>query len=256
MGSTDFVPTKLVSTSIIKTASDDWFADFNNTGLATMAIGRIPVRTAAEADTVVGKIVKHASLPPDAWTKNVQIVSDHTTFGISFDREGDQVAGLVPAPLTTDRVSFSAPGDPSAAVIDAFGRGSLLMNYLGHGSVEVWSDYIFTSSMAETLTNGDKLPFVVTMNCLNGYFHDPYVESVAEALLKNSGGGAFGVWASSALTTPNEQLRVDLELFRQLFGGTHPSIGDAVLKAKQVTTDSDVRRAWILFGDPSVKLQP
>jgi hypothetical protein len=141
-------------------------------------------------------------------------------------------------------------------VTDAFGRWSLLMNYLGHGSVEVWSDYIFTSTAAETLTNGDKQPFVVTMNCLNGYFHDPYVESVAEALLKNSGGGAFGVWASSALTTPGEQLRVDLELFRQLFGGTHPSIGDAVLKAKQVTTDSDVRRAWILFGDPSVKLQP
>ncbi len=256
MGSTDFVPTKLVATSIIKTASDDWFADFNNTGLATMAIGRIPVRTAAEADTVVGKIVRHASLPPDAWTKNVQIVADRLTFGISFDGEADQAAALVPAPLTTDRVSFSAPGDSSAAVIDAFGRGSLLMNYLGHGSVEVWSDYIFTSSMAETLTNGDKLPFVVTMNCLNGYFHDPYVESVAEALLKNSGGGAFSVWASSALTTPNEQLRVDLELFRQLFGATHPSIGDAVLKAKQVTTDSDVRRAWILFGDPSVKLQP
>jgi hypothetical protein len=141
-------------------------------------------------------------------------------------------------------------------VTNAFNNGALLINYVGHGSVEVWSDYILTSWAAEALTNGDKLPFVVTMNCLNGYFHDPYTESIAEALMKNAGGGAVGVWASSALTPPNEQARVDRELLRQFFTAPAQSVGDAVLKAKQATTNSDVRRAWILFGDPSIKLQP
>ena len=74
--------------------------------------------------------------------------------------------------------------------------------------------------------------------------------------MKNAGGGAVGVWASSALTPPNEQLRVDRELLRQFFSAPAQSIGDAVLKAKQVTTNPDVRRAWILFGDPTMKLQP
>jgi len=244
-----------VPTAIVKTASDDWFADFNDTGLATMSIGRIPVRTAAEADAVIGKIVRR-SLPQDAWAKRVEIVADRTTFGVSFDHEADQLAALVPGTLTTDHISFETSNDPTAAVTNAFNNGALLVNYVGHGSVEVWSNYVLTSSAAETLTNGDKLPFVVTMNCLNGYFHDPYVESIAEALMKNAGGGAVGVWASSALTPPNEQLRVDLELLRQFFNAPAQSIGDAVLKAKQVTTNPDVRRAWILFGDPTMKLQP
>ena len=62
--------------------------------------------------------------------------------------------------------------------------------------------------------------------------------------------------ASSALTSPDQQLRVNLALYRQLFGATPPTIGDAILKAKQETTDIDVRRTWILFGDPTMKLQP
>ena len=51
IGSYDFVPTKLVATTFIKSASDDWFADFNGTGIPTMAIGRIPARTAAQASS-------------------------------------------------------------------------------------------------------------------------------------------------------------------------------------------------------------
>jgi len=66
-------------------------------------------------------------------------------------------------------------------VTNAFTRGSILTDYIGHGSVETWSDFIFTSTDAATLTNGDRLPFVVTLNCLNGYFHDLYTESMAEA---------------------------------------------------------------------------
>ena len=41
-GDFDLVPTKLVDTEFMETASDDWFADFNADGLAEMAIGRLP----------------------------------------------------------------------------------------------------------------------------------------------------------------------------------------------------------------------
>ena len=129
-----------------------------------------------------------------------------------------------------------------------------MTNYIGHGSVDIWSDYVFDSGMAGALTNGDKLPFVVTMNCLNGFFDDIFSHSLSEALMKNPNGGAIGVWASSALTSPDQQLLVNLELYRQIFAGS-PTIGDAILKAKQATTDRDVRRTWILFGDPTMKLR-
>jgi hypothetical protein len=33
------------------------------------------------------------------------------------------------------------------------------------------------------------------------------------------------------------------------------TLGEAVRRAKAATGDSDVRRTWILFGDPTTKLK-
>ena len=57
LGNFDFVPTKLVDTVYLETASDDWFVDFNGDGLPEIAVGRLPVRTVEGAATVVSKIV-------------------------------------------------------------------------------------------------------------------------------------------------------------------------------------------------------
>jgi len=51
----------------------------------------------------------------------------------------------------TDRISFATATSPTAAVINAFNGGSLLTNYIGHGSNEIWSDFIFTSATAAAL---------------------------------------------------------------------------------------------------------
>src|SRR6185436_2129003 len=167
-GNFDCVPTKLVPTAYLKTASDDWFGDFSDTGLSQIAIGRLPVRTTAAADAMVNKLVHRASVT-GPWLKSVEIVNDRQN-GVPFDREADQLAALVPAPFTTGRISFAATPNAPAAVVNAFNAGLLVMNYVGHGSVEIWSSDVFNSIAAASLTNGDKLPFVVTMNCLNGYF--------------------------------------------------------------------------------------
>jgi hypothetical protein len=33
------------------------------------------------------------------------------------------------------------------------------------------------------------------------------------------------------------------------------NLGEAILKAKHAVGDSDVRRSWILLGDPTMKLK-
>jgi hypothetical protein len=86
-------------------------------------------------------------------------------------------------------------------------------------------------------------------------FHDVYTESLAEALLKAEGGGAVAVWASSGLTEPAAQAILNRELVRVLFNGGSITLGDAVKRAKAAVTDSDVRRTWILFGDPTTQLK-
>ncbi|HEX2060546.1 MAG TPA: C25 family cysteine peptidase, partial [Thermoanaerobaculia bacterium] len=246
MGNVDFVPAKLVPTAYLKSSSDDWFADFSETGSAALAIGRIPVRTLAEANGIVAKLVAGSTA-----SSTVTLVSDRPSAGVSFEQGSATLAGLVPAPLTATHIKAATTSNPQAAVLSAFNNGSLIINYTGHGSVELWSNF-FSSAQANALRNGNKLPFVVAMNCLNGYYHDLFTDSLGEALLRNPSGGAIGVWASSALTAPHLQSQMNAELYRHIFS---MPIGDALLKAKQSVNDLDVRRTFILFGDPTIRLK-
>lgn len=253
-GSYDFVPTKLVPTAYVKTASDDWFADFANSGIPAVAIGRLPARTPEEASAMIAKLTARTGPPSGAWGQKAVIVSDWAN-GYPFDAAADTIAASIPAAYTKEHIRFGSTPSPSNAVINAFNSGSALTSYIGHGSVEMWSNGIFGSWTAAALTNSDRLPFVVAMNCLNGYYHDLFTESLAEALMKNPNGGAIGVWASSALSGTAGQIDVNLAFNREAFGSTPATIGDAILRAKQATPNLDVRRTWILFGDPTLRLK-
>jgi hypothetical protein len=203
---------------------------------------------------MIAKLTARATPPTDAWAQQVVIVSDWDN-GYPFQAAADSIAAGIPSGYTKQRISIATTPAPANAIVNSFNNGSLLTNFIGHGSVELWSTGYFGSGTASTLTNGNRLPFVVAMNCLNGYYHDLFTESLAEALLKNPNGGAVGVWASSALSGASGQLAVNLEFNRQVFGATPITIGDAILLAKQASSNQDVRRTWILFGDPTMKLK-
>ena len=70
-GNADFVPTKQVAMNQVslETASDDWFVDFHDNGLPEIAIGRLSVRTPAQAGEVVAKIVGYDQAATPSWTK-------------------------------------------------------------------------------------------------------------------------------------------------------------------------------------------
>ena len=94
------------------------------------------------------------------------------------------------------------------------------------------------------------------MNCLNGFFQGIYgEESLAETLLRRSG-GAVAVWASSSLTDAEPQGVMNDELFRLVFNG---SPGDARRRGhrgqERQSANPDVRRSWIFFGDPAMRLK-
>ena len=74
-------------------------------------------------------------------------------------------------------------------------------------------------------------------------------------MMKAQNGGAVAVWASSGLTTPEEQALMNQELFHHLFAAQGNTLGESVHAAKSATQDRDVRRTWILFGDPTMKLR-
>jgi len=58
-----------------------------------------------------------------------------------------------------------------------------------------------------------------------------------------------------ALTEPARQAGLKERLFRLFFRGSPMTLGEAVKQAKAAVSDPDVRRSWILFGDPSMRLR-
>lgn len=256
-GRFDFVPTKMVDTRQMETASDDWFADFDGDGVPEMATGRLPVQTAAEAERVVAKIVGHS--PANNSGRGVLLVADRTgPDGYDFAADSDALKEFVPDTLgvqSLHRTTESAD-EMRAAIIDGLNQGQLLANWVGHGTFERWTgDGILRAADAASLANSGKPAFVVTMTCMNGYYHSNTGDSLAEALMKVENGGAVAVWASSGMTLPTGQGEINRKLYEQLFAGTNVTLGEAVRRAKAATSDPDTRRTWILFGDPTMRLR-
>src|SRR5204863_2591621 len=115
-GDADFVPTKQIAMAQIslETASDDWFADSDNDGLPELAVGRLPVRTAAQADTMVGKVLAYEDGDGIGWTRNVLLVADRNDEGSDFEASAQALGRIVPAGYMVQRV-FSGVVGPVVA---------------------------------------------------------------------------------------------------------------------------------------------
>jgi uncharacterized repeat protein (TIGR01451 family) len=257
-GDFDFVPTRIIETAAFKTASDDWFTDFQGNGFATIPTGRLPVRTAAEATLTVQKIVGYEQGSyAGTWNQQALVVADNNE-GANFSTPANSAAATLQPLLNVTKIL--ADGQDSNAIrqqiLDGLNAGSLIVNYNGHGSTEQWSFVdLFDDTAAASLNNGQRLPVYLLMDCLNGFFHDVYTESLAESLLLSPNGGGVAVWASSGFTNAQPQVFLNQALLTALARDPNSPLGTAIIAAKSGITDADVRRTWILFGDPAMQLQ-
>lgn len=252
-GDFDLVPTKLIDTAFMETGSDDSLADFNNDGLADMAIGRLPVRSSGDAAAMISKILAYER---SSESEGVLLVSD---IGDTYDFEdaSTRLRALIPPDVRVERIDRSRidAAEAKARLLEILNRGPKLVNYTGHGSVDLWRGNLLTAEDVLGLNNEQNLPLFITMTCLNGYHLDPTLDSLAEALLKAERGGAVAVWASSGMTLPDGQALMNQEMYRDIFTGRSTTLGEATVKAKAAVSDLDVRRTWILFGDPSARIK-
>ncbi|PYX34324.1 MAG: hypothetical protein DMG80_02830 [Acidobacteria bacterium] len=257
-GDFDFVPTRIIPTSQLMTASDDWFSDFSDTASPALATGRLPVRSADDARTVVAKIISYETVNDSGpWTNQALLVADRNDTA-DFTDDTQKIATLLPSSIQATQILVTNldPVTARAEVRNALNSGQLLVNYLGHGSVEVWSgDTLLDDASAAALTNAPRLPVFLTFDCLNGFFHDVYTQSLSETLLLNPQGGAVAVVSSSALTDAQPQARLDRSLVQTLFQNSGTTLGDALLQAKSSIKTKDVRRTYLLFGDPLLRLK-
>jgi hypothetical protein len=261
-GDADFVPTKQVplESVALETASDDWFVDVDDDGLPDVAVGRLPVRTLDQAKGIVAKTIAYEAQAEAPWMNEVLFVADddEDATGHSFDTASRRLEALVPETYRSHEL-FSSQLDADALrqrLAAQVADGRLIVNYSGHGSTQLWG--VHGNLLGPDDVNGwrnARLPFVVAMNCLNGLFQGIYdEESLAETLLRAPQGGAVAVWASSGITDTARQAVVAQELYRLIFQGNGATLGEVVAAAKRVAA-GDVRRSWIFFGDPALRLK-
>lgn len=256
LGERDLIPAKGVDTQRLESVSDSWIADFDDDGLSEMAVGRLPVRTPAEATLVVGKIVSYSTAAMPARTSAL-LVADK-----GFDSAIDSLLPLVPSPFSTVSRYYgrSAGRVPfNAEVVGLLNEGPALVSYIGHGSVSTWSSDFFLSRLdIPRLQNEGRLPFVAAATCLNGRFDlpgDPRTISLGERLLRDSAAGAVGVWASSGIESAGPEIAMNREFVRTVFANPLVRVGDALQRARASVNDRGARQTATLLADPTMRIR-
>ncbi len=175
----------------------------------------------------------------------------------SFTHDSQTVQAQLPPSLQVTNIFTGLVGTAAARqdIVTAINSGQLLVNYLGHGSEDQWSgSNIFDSNSVNSLTNGSQLPVFLIMDCLNGFFQDVYAQPLGTTLLLAPNGGGVAVLASSGLNQPSPQTSLDTFIVQNALNAT-TTLGDSILQAKTQISDPDVRKTYVLFGDPAMQMK-
>lgn len=257
LGEGDLVPGLMVETAFMEATSDDALADFDNDGLAEMSVGRLPVRTSQEASTLINKIISYDQGGLDDPVERGAIIVSDRPDSYDFEEAAGEIRAQLPARMPVQMINRDDAdlNTVRSQIITGINRGPMIVTYVGHGSVGVWTgDGLLSVADVSQMTN-DRLPLFVMTTCLNGSYMEVGTDSLAEAMVKAPQGGGVAAWASSGLTEPGSQVELTQRLYQILFGAERVRLGDAIREAKAATSDPDIRRTWILLGDPTMRMK-
>jgi hypothetical protein len=249
LGTVNHVPAYLTYTEYMgETVTDEWFVTVSdNDAVPDMYIGRLPAKTAAEAQTMVDKIIAYqSSLNNMTWEKDILLVADNRVedFETVFEAMNKDAAALLLAAMNQPYkgylgdyldAGFSA-ADLRDDILDHINAGTLMVNFSGHGHLQGWTaEAIFDAGDIGLLTNSGKYPFIVSMNCLTGYFAYPeaWVSSFVELLLRADDKGTAAALMPTGMTTTAGQHVMNTALFETIFTEDVRRLGPAIATAKQ-----------------------
>lgn len=256
-----FIPTRLVDTTYMETGSDEALADFNDDGLAEVAVGRITAKVPADVTQALNRVIAFEPTVPN-WINRGALFAYDQPEGYDFEALSHRVHTNLPPNMPTTFILRYDP-DPETShtqLIAAMNTGKYIVNYSGHGSTGFWgfqpNPVFFNNADALALNNGGpNLSLFVMLTCLNGYFLNTS-DSLAENLMRAPNGGAIIAWTSTGKTTPDIQEPMAARFYEQMRIGNMTRIGDLIKDAKTFLTGGrDVKLSWVLLGDPTLKVR-
>ena len=301
MGDDDLVPTFTDGPSGIP--SDLKYSLKNDADeLPDLAVGRIIGNDQAAVGTAVNKIISYENSPPGGvWLHRAAVAAQFQdddndgTENRTFITMAETVrSGLVGHGESVDRVYGEHPGNnpqkfqdgtdlpaalkkpafawngTAAQVSAAWNEGRFLMVHRDHGWSDGWGTPGYGTSDVQALTNGNRLPVLMSVNCSSAAYDYDETSFVGEALVKPGGGavGAFGDTRDSP-STANTQISLGFAdaLLPFILPSEGPAIrqrvGDALIHGKMRlngiaplpngTTRSEFY-LWHYFGDPTMQM--
>ena len=189
------------------------------------------------------------------------LVADNADLAGNFEANQDEIAALLAPRREVEKVYLRDQGPATRDTIRAaFDSGPGLVSYVGHGATAVWaSENVWNNTDIPSLGGQDQQPLLLTLNCLNGFFHFPPFDSLAEAFVKAEGKGAIAAFAPSGLSLNDAAHLYHKALLAQLEAGAHPRLGDALLAAQQDYANTgampELLSIYHLLGDPGMMIR-
>lgn len=253
----DLLPPLMIQTDSGLFPSDNQLGDVDGDGLPEVAVGRIPVLSAAELDAYTAKLTAYESAAPASWTGTAVMASDAVDRGADFAADSDEVAGQLSPVYAVSRIDLTATplADARAQLLGDIGNGTAFINYMGHGALDRMSaGGLLTSADVPDLANGARLPVLTAMTCTINRFEVPGIPSLGEELAKSGGGGAAAVWGPTGLSA-NGEAKLLAERF---YHAADARLGDRLLRAiadfRALGGNPDLPRLYVLLGDPALRL--
>ena len=247
--------------------SENRYADTDGDGLPEVAIGRLPVSTAAEAQVMVDKIANQAAMvaPGKEGPVHLMAVDNQGPDDMSFHNAALEIKKHLPSRTRLKWADVGAdPGKAHSNLLSGLGGGAQATHFFGHGSFETWTnnELLMLEDIKSLDGGGGKGTVVFTWTCEVQHYQIesndvPPRPTINEALILVPNGGAVACVGPAGITYPAQQKMLYLPLYDNLKSGM--TLGQALrsAKVKALRSGESVRSVvdgWNLLGDPSLQL--
>ena len=270
------------STNVYSYSTDDYFGLLSEgqrgVGIGaqplSVGIGRLTVRTLAEAEAVVDKIIRYDSEQvPGVWRTRACYVADNMD-GYSHLRQADGIAQLMERlqpELIVSKVYMDAYAhknvggrtsvpDARRKLMGELQKGLLLLDYTGHGGPAAWSDEQILTQADIVRFDYPHLPVWITATCDFTNYDHPQT-SAGESAMLNPTSGAIALYTTTrvVMDVANEQMNRALHesLFTPQADGFLRPMGIVMRDAKNdlISYDTTNKLNFFLLGDPALRLR-
>ncbi len=236
-------------------------------------VGRFSAENVSHVETQVLRSVEYERYPEAGadWYKYGFGIGSSQGSGIGDEGEADWqhldiIRDWLMAYTYTDLDQiYDTNGGSSSDVTNALNEGRSVGNYCGHGSSNSWVSTGFSNTHVNNLENDNRLPFLWSVACVNGQFHQG--TCFAEAWLRATNGDEPTGAIAALMSTVNQSWAPPMEAqdefnlilseaygdenIKRTFGGLSAngcmSMNDDYGSSGEEETDY-----WTLFGDPSI----